>query len=180
MHSAKGLEFDSVFLPGWEEGLFPHQRSLDDNGLEEERRLAYVALTRARKHSAIFFAANRRIYNSWQSAIPSRFIDELPEEHVVVVADPGLYGSAGGGSLRRDRSAVGGSGYGPGFKRGGGAANDGWPPLHDGTVHFEPGERVFHQKFGYGRVLAVEGNKLHIAFEKAGEKMVIDSFVKSA
>ena len=174
MHSAKGLEFDSVFLPGWEEGLFPHQRALDENGLEEERRLAYVALTRARKRALIYFAASRRIYNNWQSAIPSRFIDELPGDHVVVASDPGLYGG------RSQGAGIAGGGFGARFRPDAGTADDGWPPVNDGMVHFEPGERVFHQKFGYGRILEVEGNKLRIAFDKAGDKMVIDSFVTSA
>jgi DNA helicase-2/ATP-dependent DNA helicase PcrA len=175
MHSAKGLEFDYVFLPGWEEGLFPHQRALDEGGLEEERRLAYVALTRARRRASVSFAASRRIFNSWQSAIPSRFIDELPEDHVSVATDPGLYGSRTAAPAN-----FAGGGYGPRFQGMKAPANETWAPVNDGTVHFEAGERVFHQKFGYGRILAVEGNKLRIAFDKAGDKMVMDNFVKSA
>jgi DNA helicase-2/ATP-dependent DNA helicase PcrA len=175
MHSAKGLEFDYVFLPGWEEGLFPHQRALDEGGLEEERRLAYVALTRARRRASVSFAASRRIYNSWQSAIPSRFIDELPEDHVSVTTDPGLYG----GRTATPTDFAGG-GAGARFQGKKAPAHETWAPVNDGTVHFEAGERVFHQKFGYGRILGVEGNKLRIAFDKAGDKMVLDNFVKSA
>ena len=184
LHGAKGLEFDTIFLPGWEEGLFPHQRALDDqgvHGLEEERRLAHVGLTRARKRAVISFAANRRIYGRWQSAIPSRFIDELPADHIDRTAQPGLYGAAahraGGfdedpafftGTRRRrarrrarlieDVSRQTGPGEGPAFA---------------------PGQRVFHQKFGYGKVVAADGNKLEIAFEKAGTKMVMGSFVEA-
>ena len=85
LHGAKGLEFDNVFLAGWEEGLFPNQRAIDEGGnkaLEEERRLAYVGITRARRRLTISFAANRRVYNQWSSSVPSRFVDELPPEHI--------------------------------------------------------------------------------------------------
>lgn len=194
LHSAKGLEFECVFLPGWEEGLFPHQRALDDAGgagLEEERRLAYVGITRARKHALVSFAANRRMYDRWIAALPSRFIDELPPEHIVSEAEPGLY--AGGQSTA----------YAPGAM----TLGDGWreerprmrragptpaPPTYidgqaenivtsaPGSSSFAIGERVFHQKFGYGRIEDIEGNKLEIAFEKAGTKKVVDSFVQPA
>jgi len=100
LHSAKGLEFDTVFLPGWEEGLFPHQRSLDESGragLEEERRLAYVGITRAKKRAKIWFASNRRIHGLWQSTVPSRFLDELPPDHVEIVEQSSNYGGYGGG-----------------------------------------------------------------------------------
>ena len=99
LHSAKGLEFDTVFLPGWEEGLFPHPRALDEGGdraLEEERRLAHVGLTRARRRALVSFAANRRIHNLWQSSIPSRFIAELPTDHVEMASEPGLWTGAAG------------------------------------------------------------------------------------
>ncbi|MDO7629826.1 MAG: UvrD-helicase domain-containing protein, partial [Loktanella sp.] len=99
LHAAKGLEFPAVFLPGWEDGLFPSQRSMDESGikgLEEERRLAYVGITRAEALCTISFAANRRVYGQWQSSMPSRFIDELPEGHVEVLTPPGLYGGGFG------------------------------------------------------------------------------------
>ena len=234
LHSAKGLEFDCVFLPGWEEGLFPHQRSLDESGragLEEERRLAHVGLTRARKLAKIYFATNRRIHGLWTSTVPSRFLDELPEAHVEVKEAPGGgFGMSGYGASRFDEMNAFGSGYTtPGWQRAqarkgrGGFYDNGQPryvpdgvyddadaenipPLKGktargarreaqrkapltiegeliakstGTVSsFTVGERVFHQKFGNGNVVAVDGNKLTIAFDKAGEKRVVDSFVE--
>jgi DNA helicase-2/ATP-dependent DNA helicase PcrA len=182
LHAAKGLEFDTVFLPGWEEGLFPSQRSLDEGGasaLEEERRLAHVGLTRARQRCAISFAASRRIFNQWQTAMPSRFIDELPAEHVVRLGATGLNPSVSGdvrlGTF--DYAA-------PWLRDERRAAQVRTPPVKQAEPATAPGYRaggrVFHQKFGYGRVLAVEGNKLTIAFDKAGEKKVIDSFVTAA
>lgn len=185
LHSAKGLEFDTVFLPGWEEGLFPHELALQEKGekaLEEERRLAYVGLTRARKRAAITFAANRRVYNQWKSSLPSRFVDELPDEHVERRTLPGVYGGL-------DDSAVAWNAGGASGRRGG----HGWPTRR-ATVDAEPvyqqvdhkpgtiavGVRIFHQKFGYGRVMAADGNKLDVAFEKAGNKKVLDNFVKPA
>ncbi|BBK44247.1 DNA helicase [Allostella vacuolata] len=194
LHAAKGLEFDTVFLPGWEEGLFPHPRALDEKGgagLEEERRLAYVGLTRARKRAYLSFAANRRVYNQWTAAIPSRFIDELPKDVVEVSADQGLYGSGGFG---------GGSGGGGGGSRWSYNASEprasfaparpppmvlegkalAVPPRPAPKVPFQRGDRVFHTKFGYGEVTAVEGDKLSIRFETAGDKSVIHSFVKRA
>jgi DNA helicase-2/ATP-dependent DNA helicase PcrA len=196
LHAAKGLEFNTVFLPGWEEGLFPSQRTMDENGLaglEEERRLAYVGLTRARQRIRVSFAANRRVHGSWQSALPSRFITELPEEHVDTVVDEGFYGGSVG---FRDNMNAGGfaSTYdSPGWKRAQAnrAASGGVrarPPMIEAQAHtiqtsdpessqYLRGERVFHQKFGYGIVNAVEGNKLTVAFDKAGEKKVIDTFV---
>ena len=270
MHSAKGLEFDTVFLPGWEEGLFPSQRTLDDQGrvgLEEERRLAHVGLTRARRRAKIYFAANRRMHGLWSSNIPSRFLDELPEAHVEVQEAKGgfasgmsAYGNAGGS--RFDEMTHFGSGYStPGWqraqaprrlrrrrrfrggrrvaglrgydstdmgvalgaraqaRRGSGngrrPATGGSPPpvrgsgrvgrqrgrtpfgrdaarrrgpltiegelvaKSTGTVSaFTVGDRVFHQKFGNGNVVNIDGNKLTIQFDKAGEKRVVDSFVE--
>ncbi len=179
LHSAKGLEFDVVFLPGWEEGLFPHQRSLDEKGsagLEEERRLAYVGITRARKRVDISYAANRRMHNLWQSALPSRFVAELPRAHVEEENAPGL-GLAPAG-LAPDRG-----GFGESWRFG----RRGEPALIEGEAvvvrpinAFAPGAQVFHRKFGYGRVVAAEGDKLDIDFDKAGHKKVIASFVVPA
>jgi DNA helicase-2/ATP-dependent DNA helicase PcrA len=198
LHAAKGLEFNTVFLPGWEEGLFPSQRTMDESGLaglEEERRLAYVGITRARQRIRISFAANRRVHGNWQSALPSRFITELPEEHVDTVVDEGFYGGSVG---FRDNMNSGGfaSTYdSPGWRRAqanraGGAART-RPPLIEGHAHtiqtsdpaasdYVRGDRIFHQKFGYGRIAFVEGNKLTVDFDKAGEKKVIDTFVQRA
>jgi DNA helicase-2/ATP-dependent DNA helicase PcrA len=198
MHSAKGLEFGTVFLPGWEEGLFPSQRSLDEKGragLEEERRLAYVGITRAKRRAFISFAQNRRIHNLWQSALPSRFIDELPEAHVEVAAMSTSYGGHGlggyGSSRFEERQPFTNTYATPGWQR----AQERWakgeamrntPHLIEGEMtardtegsDFKSGERVFHQKFGYGRITLVDGNKLTIDFDKAGEKRVLDSFVQ--
>ena len=202
MHAAKGLEFDHVFLPGWEEGVFPSQRAIDEGGLaslEEERRLAYVAITRAKRRCTIYHAANRRIYGQWTSSIPSRFIEELPQEHIENETT-----MSGGASLwranwsehedpfahvsssRPERSTA----RGPGWQRaistgydttpkrlaepGRSAASFAAKPRTDIAI----GARVFHDKFGYGFVTDQEGNKLTIEFEKAGEKRVLDSFVK--
>ncbi|MEP9388662.1 UvrD-helicase domain-containing protein [Mesorhizobium sp. KR9-304] len=259
LHSAKGLEFETVFLPGWEEGLFPHQRSLDEggrSGLEEERRLAYVGLTRAKKHLHIWFVSNRRIHGLWQSTIPSRFLDELPEAHVEVAETGNSYGGYGnpygGGSFASGRGGQGGQGagrrnpygasrfdnVGADADKGGGAfsntyATPGWAraqqnrteatdrnwgtrsghaverigygetdsgygagrtsvksrtiegelvakSVSDTPSPFAIGDRVFHQKFGNGNVSAVEGNKLTIDFDKAGQKKVLDGFVRAA
>ncbi len=257
LHSAKGLEFDTVFLPGWEEGLFPHQRTLDDQGragLEEERRLAHVGITRARKRAKIYFATNRRMHGLWQTNIPSRFLDELPEANVEVTEAQGGFGGYGGyGASRFDATTAFGSSYNtPGWQRAqakrdkGGFSEDGtrygrdedlshlspagrgrssdarsgegarrsgfsadddtsspspWRAREErspgavrrlpltiegelvakstGTVSaFTLGDRVFHQKFGNGNVTAIDGNKLTIQFDRAGEKRVVDSFVE--
>jgi DNA helicase II / ATP-dependent DNA helicase PcrA len=250
LHSAKGLEFDTVFLPGWEEGVFPNQRTLDETGragLEEERRLAHVGITRARRRAKIYFATNRRMHGLWQTNIPSRFLDELPEDNVEVTESQGGFGGYGGyGASRFDATTSFGSNYTtPGWqraqqKRNRGGFDDGGdtyyepddagyhadpgdnphtpstrndispPPLRGrvreggnfsrengpsrklpltiegelvakstGTVSaFSAGDRVFHQKFGNGNVVAVDGNKLTIQFDKAGEKRVVDSFVE--
>jgi DNA helicase-2/ATP-dependent DNA helicase PcrA len=175
LHAAKGLEFDTVFLPGWEEGLFPNQRALDEGGnksLEEERRLAYVGLTRARKRAIVSFAANRRIYANWQSSIPSRFIDELPEAHVQ---------RAGSAALQRDRAVMAPSMFngGPLMARRvqqAGVWEQAARPARQDSIPV--GQRVFHQKFGYGRVTSVDDDKLDIDFEKAGQKRVMDRFVE--
>lgn len=240
LHSAKGLEFDTVFLPGWEEGLFPHQRTLDDQGragLEEERRLAHVGITRARKRVNIYFAANRRMHGLWSSNIPSRFLDELPEDHVEVRQSSGAFAAYGNtGASRFDEMTHFGSSYRtPGWQRAqarGRFGSDGFdedrdsysardvdtsrttasPPPRAGEAQgrdtragmrgkprrrlpftiegelvakstgavseFSIGDRVFHQKFGNGNVTAIDGNKLTIQFDKAGEKRVVDSFVE--
>jgi len=199
LHAAKGLEFDTVFLPGWEEGLFPSQRTMDENGLkglEEERRLAYVGLTRAKKRAFVYFAANRRVHGNWQSALPSRFITELPQEHTDAVVDEGFYGGYVG--FRDNAQAANfGSGYeSPGWKRAqanraAAGGNRTRPPLIEAQAYtvqtsdptatqYARGDRIFHQKFGYGRITFVEGNKLTVDFDKAGEKKVIDTFVTRA
>ena len=200
LHAAKGLEFPLVFLPGWEEGVFPSQRSMDESGargLEEERRLAYVGLTRAREEARVSFAANRQVYGRWTSQLPSRFIDELPLANVEASSETGYYGGGvkeGGG--RWDEVNYG-SGYdSPGWRRAQSRGYGGGPPGRTHIIEgegrlvavsapaspsaFAPGSRVFHQKFGYGAVRAVEGNKLTVAFESAGEKRVIDSFLTPA
>jgi DNA helicase-2/ATP-dependent DNA helicase PcrA len=247
LHAAKGLEFDTVFLPGWEEGVFPNQRALDDQGragLEEERRLAHVGLTRARKLAKIYFATNRRMHGLWQTNIPSRFLDELPEENVEVTESQGGFGGYRGyGASRFDAMTSFGSNYStPGWQRaqakrdrnGDGFSEDAdndYEPDRGGTdsedlSHLPPagrgrssearsgegtrrsgsgsstrrlpltiegelvakstrtvsafslGDRVFHQKFGNGNVTGIDGNKLTIQFDKAGEKRVVDSFVE--
>jgi len=255
LHSAKGLEFETVFLPGWEEGLFPHQRALDEGGragLEEERRLAYVGLTRAKKNLHIWFVSNRRIHGLWQSTIASRFLEELPEAHVEVAESGtsyGGYGSYGRGSGGRQNpygasrfdnlggSAAGSGSAGASGKDSGGGrsfsstySTPGWQraqqnrteatdrnwgsrsghqverigygetdsgygagrgsvkgrtidgelvakSVADTPSPFKVGDRVFHQKFGNGNVAAIEGNKLTIDFDKAGQKKVLDGFV---
>jgi DNA helicase-2/ATP-dependent DNA helicase PcrA len=201
IHAAKGLEFDVVYLPGWEEGVFPSQRALDEGGLaalEEERRLAYVALTRARRKATIMHAANRRIYGQWTSSIPSRFLGELPKEHIDEETT-----MTGGESLWRaqwsERSdpfahlgpaqAMRASTRGPGWQRASRGAFNPEPQRviearasaislgNKGRDDLELGQRVFHGKFGYGTITAIEGNKLEIDFEHAGRKKVLDSFV---
>jgi DNA helicase-2/ATP-dependent DNA helicase PcrA len=231
LHSAKGLEFESVFLPGWEEGLFPSQRTLDEQGragLEEERRLAHVGLTRARRRAKLYFATNRRIHGTWSTTIPSRFLDELPSPNVEITESKGgsAWGGAGGyGPSRFDNVESFGSSYStPGWQRAqanrargqggrngqaGGGFNESQSPFADSrdtpsggggfsrgkrapmtiegeliakstgtTSEFSLDDRVFHLKFGYGQVVKIDGNKLTIAFEKAGEKKVVDSFVE--
>jgi DNA helicase-2/ATP-dependent DNA helicase PcrA len=227
LHSAKGLEFDNVFLPGWEEGLFPNQRALDDQGragLEEERRLAHVGITRARRRAKIYFATNRRIHGTWNTTLPSRFLDELPADNVEITESKGgsgWGGSGGYGASRFDNVESFGSSYTtPGWQRaqaqrsrgfGGGSGGSGGSGFSESSSPFSPidrgfqrqrsgpltiegelvakstgtdssfalGQRVFHQKFGYGAVIKIDGNKLTIMFDKAGEKKVVDSFVQA-
>ena len=228
LHGAKGLEFETVYLPGWEEALFPHQRSLDESGragLEEERRLAYVGITRAKRRAKIYFASNRRIHGLWQTTIPSRFLDDLPAQHVEVVESSG--GSQYGGyalSRFENMDSYGSSYATPGWKRaqaraasdgraragnsgGGNRGGSGFSeraqspfgadraqnqaarrgPLtiegelvakSSATSSFKHGDRVFHTKFGPGSIYAVDGNKLTVDFDKAGRKMVLESFVQ--
>ncbi|RBO52218.1 DNA helicase II [Rhodovulum sp. BSW8] len=201
LHAAKGLEFPVVFLPGWEDGLLPSQRAMDETGLkglEEERRLAYVGLTRAEELCTISFAANRRVFGRWQSQLPSRFIDELPASHVDVLTPPGLcgggYGAAapshGGGSGIEERASRADVYKSPGWQRlqARSAARPVSQPSQarhmvidaEAVPAFETGTRVFHQKFGYGVVTGIEGDKLDIDFEKAGSKKVVARFVVAA
>jgi DNA helicase-2/ATP-dependent DNA helicase PcrA len=203
LHQAKGLEFPLVFLPGWEEGVFPSQRSMDEKGekgLEEERRLAYVGITRARQEARISFAANRQVYGRWTSQLPSRFVDELPPANVEASSETGYYGGGPGmqqhGS-RWDNDPDFGGGYSsPGWRRAQANQYRGSHPGRQGVIEgdgrlvaisessaaseYKRGDRVFHMKFGYGSVKGVEGNKLTVEFDKAGEKKVIDSFVSRA
>ena len=209
LHGAKGLEFPLVFLPGWEEGVFPSQRSVDekgDKGLEEERRLAYVGITRAREEARISFVANRQVYGRWTSQLPSRFVDELPIAHVEASSETGYYGGGPGMTETKSRwdeqKSFGSSYDSPGWRR---AQTRGDTPAtptrsfsggggRQGVIQgegrlvavseptaagkFALGDRVFHQKFGYGKVRTIEGNKLTVAFEAAGDKKVIDAFVE--
>ena len=180
LHGAKGLEFATVFLPGWEEGLFPNQRSLDEGGLaslEEERRLAYVGITRARKRAMISFAANRRIYGQWQSATPSRFIDELPAGHIDILSESGVYARRDEAFRQTADPFADIDGIGRSRRRMIEADRpEVYKPASDGKC-FAEGNRVFHQKFGYGRITGVDGDKLDIDFEKACTKRVMASFV---
>jgi DNA helicase-2/ATP-dependent DNA helicase PcrA len=201
IHAAKGLEFDTAYLVGWEEGVFPSQRALDEGGLaslEEERRLAYVAITRARQRASIYHAANRRIYGQWTSSIPSRFIAELPQDHIDSETT-----MSGGESLWRAQWSEHSDPFahvaraehrGPGWQRAS-ATSSVTAPLWQRQprvgearapaasfaakprADLELGMRVFHQKFGYGTIAEIEGNKLEIDFEQAGRKRVMDSFV---
>ncbi|MEP1229692.1 MAG: UvrD-helicase domain-containing protein [Litorimonas sp.] len=215
LHSAKGLEFPLVFLPGWEDGMFPSQKSMDESGLaglEEERRLAYVGITRAREHAKIYFAANRQVYGSWQSSLPSRFIDELPPQHVEAGSETGYYeaqnvsnraaqnfassfessrsstrpASAGWTRYQDSREAKYSNGTSRGTSRGPVQIEGRAPrrvsksPKTTASSRFKAGDRIFHQKFGYGNVTMTNGDKLTVEFEKAGEKKVLDGFVEKA
>jgi DNA helicase-2/ATP-dependent DNA helicase PcrA len=208
LHGAKGLEFPSVYLPGWEDGLFPSQRSMDESGLkglEEERRLAYVGITRAEKHCTISFTSSRLVYGQWQSQMPSRFIDELPEENVEVLTPPGLYGGGFGAAGMSAQANPASEGMASTLHEKMAKADvynsPGWRRLQSrsqqrsmtqpkesrnsvidmkATSSFTTGERVFHQKFGYGEVMEIEGDKLLIEFDKAGEKKVVAKFIVSA
>ncbi len=197
LHAAKGLEFPVIFLPGWEDGLFPSQRSMDETGLkglEEERRLAYVGITRAEELCTISFASNRRVYGQWQSQLPSRFIDELPADHVEVLTAPGLYGGGFGaaaqvgfGSSLEERVSKADVYNSPGWRRM--QEQSSIRPMRqpqearnvvidaEAVSPYVPGDRVFHQKFGYGEIIAIEGDKLDIDFDHAGGKKVVARWV---
>ncbi|MFN5999187.1 MAG: ATP-dependent helicase, partial [Paracoccaceae bacterium] len=197
LHAAKGLEFPVVFLPGWEDGLFPSQRSMDESGLkglEEERRLAYVGITRAEEVCTISFASNRRVYGQWQSQLPSRFIDELPADHVEVLTAPGLYGggfgaaaSVGFGSSLEERVSKADVYNSPGWRRL--QENSAARPMRqpsearhvvidmEAVSPYVLGDRVFHQKFGYGEIMGIEGDKLDVEFDHAGSKKVVARWV---
>lgn len=191
LHAAKGLEFDLVFLPGWEEGIFPSQRTLDEKGgagLEEERRLAYVGITRARRRLHISYASSRRVHGLWQSAIPSRFLTELPADNIHEDTEQGMI-NATGAAINADFTQLtptASSGYGPGWARLKERRRTGLTPARAPAEHspglmgsssIEAGDRVFHQKFGNGNVISKDGDKLTIAFDKAGEKKVVAGFV---
>lgn len=191
LHAAKGLEFDMVFLPGWEEGIFPSQRTLDEkggSGLEEERRLAYVGITRARRKLFISYASSRRVHGLWQSAVPSRFVAELPEDNISEDIEQGMISATNSRPNTNfdmlQPSAA--SGYGPGWSRLQERRKLGFTPARApkeggqgiaGISDYNIGDRVFHQKFGNGNVKSVEGDKLNIAFDKAGQKKVVASFI---
>lgn len=192
LHAAKGLEFPAVFLPGWEDGLFPSQRSMDESGikgLEEERRLAYVGITRAEEVCTISFAANRRVFGQWQNSMPSRFIDELPDDHVEVLTPPGLYGGGQPAASIETRAAEANVYNSPGWKRmqarqgqyGMSQPRESRNTVIDATAvaSFTLGERVFHQKFGYGGVVGIEGDKVEVDFDKAGTKKVVSRFLSA-
>ncbi|WP_299079767.1 ATP-dependent helicase [uncultured Ruegeria sp.] len=192
LHAAKGLEFPAVFLPGWEDGLFPSQRSMDETGikgLEEERRLAYVGITRAEEVCTISFAANRRVFGQWQNSMPSRFIDELPEDHVEVLTPPGLYGGGQTTAGIETRAAEANVYNSPGWRRmqarqgqyGMSQPKESRNTVIDATAvaSFTLGERVFHQKFGYGGVIGIEGDKVEVDFDKAGTKKVVSRFLSA-
>ncbi len=192
LHAAKGLEFPAIFLPGWEDGLFPSQRSMDESGLkglEEERRLAYVGITRAEEVCTISFAANRRVFGQWQNSMPSRFIDELPEDHVEVLTPPGLYGGGHSAAGIETRAAEANVYNSPGWKRmqarqgqyGMSQPRESRNSVIDATAvaSFTLGERVFHQKFGYGGVIGIEGDKVEVDFDKAGVKKVVSRFLSA-
>ena len=178
LHGAKGLEFNNVFLPGWEEGLFPHQRAMDEaglKGLEEERRLAYVGLTRARRRAIVSHAANRRIYANWQSSIPSRFVEELPDAHVA---------QTGSAALARDARVLAATTFPTQFPLVARRTRtiEAWeqPGRPARSDAIPVGARVFHQKFGYGTVISADDDRLDVAFDKAGDKRVLDRFVEKA
>ena len=198
LHGAKGLEFPVVFLPGWEDGLFPSQRAMDENGtkgLEEERRLAYVGLTRAERLATITFAGNRRMYGQWQSSLPSRFIDELPAAHVEVLTPPGLYGGGYGAAMAQagstqmhERAARADVYNSPGWRRMQDRAAARKAPVHrvpvtidaEPAARFAVGDQVSHAKFGPGRIMGIAEDTLTVQFDGAGFKTVKAAYVQPA
>jgi len=199
LHAAKGLEFPVVFLPGWEDGLFPSQRSMDESGLkglEEERRLAYVGITRAEILCNISFASNRRVYGQWQSQLPSRFIDELPANHVDILTAPSLYGGGYGAAASyghatvEDRVLKADVYNSPGWRRMQDRAATRPVSQPSEARHstidlaasssYVTGDRVFHPKFGYGEITGIEGDKLDVNFDRAGAKKLVARYVVPA
>lgn len=187
LHGSKGLEFDTVFLPGWEEELFPSKKSIDDQGergLEEERRLAYVGITRAKQRAHIYYAATRYMFGNYMSPIPSRFIEELPKEHIEKHGQQGL-------NNNQYENNLFGSQFNASFNFGEGRekyqldrstakkpySNNKQIRSKEVISEFSIGDRVFHDKFGYGKITAVDGNKLMIDFEMGSSRKVMDSFV---
>ena len=180
LHAAKGLEFETVFLAGWEEGTFPHQRSIDEGNLEEERRLAYVGITRAKTRALITTAMNRQIHGSWQSCIPSRFLDEIPSPHLDVdhhknAFQHSVHTHMHGGQMHGGRLSSAGYANKSSF-----AESKSLGSYACSKAAFRTGDRVFHIKFGYGQVISVSGDKLEIDFDHSGQKHVVASFVKKA
>ena len=186
LHAAKGLEFDYIFLPGWEEGVFPNQRAIDEGGiesLEEERRLAYVGVTRAKKKASIYYSANRRMHNQWISSIPSRFVSELPEENT----ETDLSNYSGEKELFREQEFIDfdQSDYDtPGWERAKYESNNKTIDHIEKNNNllnnspFQLGSRVIHKKFGEGKILSIDGKKLTINFGKSGTRKVMENFVE--
>ncbi len=211
LHAAKGLEFDTVFLPGWEEGIFPNKKSLDENGgkaLEEERRLAYVGITRARKRVYISFAGSRFMYGSYQNNLPSRFIDEIPNENKEITTisngygDSYGYGNAGGYGRSSGSGRFGFDGYDAvdddydGYNRksryGGynkDYTNSGYFYKKEkrtscfGAVNkpvFPVGTAVYHERYGYGQVIAANGSSTEVVFEDGTTKKIMADYLDKA
>ena len=184
IHAAKGLEFTCIFLPGWEEGLFPHQKSIEEKGdqaVQEERRLAYVALTRAKQRLFISFANNRKYYgnnnsNDWMPSMPSRFIDELDKQYLEINET----------AKDNDQDFE----FSQDFNFTEGKKSPGWKRYlqekekiktinyTNNLTNFKIGQGVEHETFGKGKIIHIDGNKLLINFKDSGEKKVIDKYLK--